>query len=109
MRSCPRAIKNEGVLELQNINFTIQKGSEDVHLLEQINLKMPTGHFMAIVGPSGCGKSTLLKLIAGINQESEGDIFWNGRNLSEEGDLEHSEIGYVPQFSIAYDLSLIHI
>ncbi len=103
MRSCPRAIKNEGVLELQNINFTIQKGSEDVHLLEQINLKMPTGHFMAIVGPSGCGKSTLLKLIAGINQESEGDIFWNGRNLSEEGDLEHSEIGYVPQFSIAYD------
>jgi ABC-type multidrug transport system ATPase subunit len=58
---------------------------------------------MAIVGPSGCGKSTLLKLIAGINQESSGSIFWNGRNLSEEGDLEHAEIGYVPQFSIAYE------
>ncbi len=64
---------------------------------------VPTGHFMAIVGPSGCGKSTLLKLIAGINQESGGSIFWSGRNLSEEGDLDHSEIGYVPQFSIAYD------
>jgi len=66
-------------------------------------MKVPTGHFMAIVGPSGCGKSTLLKLFAGINQESEGNIFWQGRNLSEEGDLEYSEIGYVPQFGIAYE------
>lgn len=91
------------MLELQDINFTIQKGEEDIHLLEGINIKIPTSHFIAIVGPSGCGKSTLLKLITGINQETEGSIFWNGRNLSEEGDLEFSEIGYVPQFSIAYE------
>ncbi|MDA8909185.1 ATP-binding cassette domain-containing protein, partial [bacterium] len=91
------------MLELKNIHFTIQKGKEDIHLLEKVDLRVPTGHFMAIVGPSGCGKSTLLKLIAGINQESDGSIHWNGRNLSEEGDLECSEIGYVPQFSIAYD------
>ncbi len=58
---------------------------------------------MAIVGPSGCGKSTLLKTIAGINLESEGDLMWDGRNLSEEGDLEPHEFGYVPQFSIAFD------
>lgn len=94
---------NSDVLELKNIHFTIQKGREDLHLLEKIDLRVPTGHFMAIVGPSGCGKSTLLKLIAGINQETEGSIYWNGRNLSEEGDLECSEIGYVPQFSIAYE------
>lgn len=58
---------------------------------------------MAIVGPSGCGKTTLLKTIAGLNPESEGSLWWEGRNLSEEGDLEPWEIGYVPQFSIAYD------
>jgi len=91
------------VLELKDIQFTIRKGRDEVPLLEKINLRVPTGHFMAIVGPSGCGKSTLLKLIAGINQESSGSIYWNGRNLSEEGDLEHAEIGYVPQFSIAYE------
>lgn len=91
------------MLELKDIHFTIRKGRDEVSLLEKINLRVPTGHFMAIVGPSGCGKSTLLKLIAGINQESSGSIFWNGRNLSEEGDLEHAEIGYVPQFSIAYE------
>ncbi|MDC0290039.1 ATP-binding cassette domain-containing protein [bacterium] len=58
---------------------------------------------MAIVGPSGCGKTTLLKTIAGLNPESDGSLWWNGRNLSENGDLEPYEIGYVPQFSIAYD------
>jgi len=58
---------------------------------------------MAIVGPSGCGKTTLLRTIAGLNVESEGSLIWNGENLSEEGDFDPSEIGYVPQFSIAYD------
>ncbi len=91
------------MLELKDIRFAIRKGKDEVALLDQIDLRVPTGHFMAIVGPSGCGKSTLLKLIAGINQETSGCIRWNGRNLSEESDLEASEIGYVPQFSIAYE------
>ena len=91
------------MLELKDIHFAIPQGKDEIHLLEKVDLKVPTGHFMAIVGPSGCGKSTLLKLIAGINQETGGSIHWNGRNLSEDGDLEPSEIGYVPQFSIAYE------
>jgi ABC-type multidrug transport system ATPase subunit len=91
------------VLELQDVCFTIQKDGEAVNLVDKVNLKIPRGHFMAIVGPSGCGKTTLLKTIAGLNPESAGALFWEGRNLSEEGDLDPSEIGYVPQFSIAYD------
>ncbi len=58
---------------------------------------------MAIVGPSGCGKTTLLKTIAGLNSESGGNLKWEGRDLAEERDFEPWEIGYVPQFSIAYD------
>src|SRR6187551_1057661 len=58
---------------------------------------------MAIVGPSGCGKTTLLKTIAGLNPESGGALFWDSRDLSKEGDFSPSEIGYVPQFSIAYE------
>ncbi|MEO0448130.1 MAG: ATP-binding cassette domain-containing protein, partial [Verrucomicrobiota bacterium] len=91
------------MLELRNVDFTIQKDGEDLPLLQDICLKIPRGHFMAIVGPSGCGKSTLLKTIAGINLESGGDLYFDGRNLSEEGDLEPHEFGYVPQFSIAYE------
>ncbi len=91
------------MLELKDVCFTIQKDGEPLNLIDRASLKIPRGHFMAIVGPSGCGKTTLLKTIAGLNPESDGSLWWNGRNLSEEGDLEPWEIGYVPQFSIAYD------
>ena len=91
------------MLELKEVCFTIQKDGEPVHLVNRASFAVPRGHFMAIVGPSGCGKTTLLKTIAGLNPESGGSLWWDGRNLSEEGDLEPWEIGYVPQFSIAYD------
>ncbi|MFT6179848.1 MAG: ABC-type multidrug transport system ATPase subunit [Akkermansiaceae bacterium] len=91
------------MLELKDVCFTIQKDGEPLNLIDRASLKIPRGHFMAIVGPSGCGKTTLLKTIAGLNPESDGSLWWNGRNLSEDGDLEPWEIGYVPQFSIAYD------
>ena len=91
------------MLELKDVCFTIRKEGEDVNLVDHVSIKVPKGHFMAIVGPSGCGKTTLLKTIAGLNPESDGALFWEGRNLAEDGDFEPSEIGYVPQFSIAYD------
>ncbi len=91
------------MLELKDVCFTIRKDGEDFPLLHEINLSVPKGHFMAIVGPSGCGKTTLLKTIAGLIPESSGSLFWDSRNLSEDGDFSPSEIGYVPQFSIAYD------
>lgn len=91
------------MLELQDVCFTIKKDGESINLVDLVNIKIPRGHFMAIVGPSGCGKTTLLKTIAGLNPESSGGLYWEGRNLSVEGDLDPSDIGYVPQFSIAYD------
>ncbi len=91
------------MLELKDVSFHIRKDGEDFPLLRDIAMRVPKGHFMAIVGPSGCGKTTLLKTIAGLIPESDGALFWNGRNLSEDGDFTPSEIGYVPQFSIAYD------
>jgi len=91
------------VLQLNDVSFTIQKDGEPFHIIDKATLEIPRGHFMAIVGPSGCGKTTLLKTIAGLNEESEGELLWNGRNLAEEEDFDPAEIGYVPQFSIAYD------
>jgi ABC-type multidrug transport system ATPase subunit len=91
------------VLELQDVCFTIRKDGEDVNLVDHVSIEIPKGHFMAIVGPSGCGKTTLMKTIAGLNPESAGSLIWEGRNLSEDGDFCPSEIGYVPQFSIAFD------
>lgn len=91
------------MLELKDFCFTIEKDGEPINLVDRASLKIPAGHFMAIVGPSGCGKTTLLNTIAGLNEMSEGSIYWNGRDLEEDGDLDPAELGYVPQFSIAYD------
>ena len=91
------------MLEARNICLEVESGGETVHLLRQVNFCIPPGHFAAIVGPSGCGKTTLLKAIAGIKDTSDGSFFWCGRDLAEDGDLESGEVGYVPQFSIAYD------
>ena len=91
------------MLQLEDISYTIDKEGEDFDLIHKASVKIAPGHFMAIVGPSGCGKTTLLKIIAGLYEESDGSIFWEGRDLAEDEDLEPAEIGYVPQFSIAYD------
>ena len=67
------------MLELQDVCFTIRKDGTDTNLVDKVSIKVPAGHFMAIVGPSGCGKTTLLKTIAGLNPESSGELIWEGR------------------------------
>jgi ABC-type multidrug transport system ATPase subunit len=91
------------VLELKDVTYAIRRNGEEIPLVDRVSIRIPKGHFMAIVGPSGCGKTSLLKTIAGLNPESSGDLFWEGRNLSKDRDFTPTEIGYVPQFSIAYD------
>lgn len=91
------------MLEARDICLDVGSEEEPLYLLRHISFCIPRGHFVAIVGPSGCGKTTLLKAIAGIRQISSGSFLWEGRNLETEGDFEPYEIGYVPQFSIAYD------
>jgi ABC-type multidrug transport system ATPase subunit len=81
----------------------VGKEPDEQTLLHEISAEFPPGHFAAILGPSGCGKSTLLKVVAGLTEQTLGSVHWEGRNLAEEEDLEAHEIGYVPQFSIAYD------
>ena len=93
------------MLELQNISLQLKPGDDEPRLLTELSASFPTtGHFAAILGPSGCGKSTFLKVIAGLREHSAGTIKCDGRDLVAEGDLAPHEIGYVPQFSIAYEL-----
>lgn len=97
------------MLKAHNVSLEV-KGPGDsqenatLHLLREVSFAMPPGHLAAIVGPSGCGKTTLLKVLTGIMQETTGELLWDGRNLSEEEDLHPGDLGYVPQFSVAYEL-----
>jgi ABC-type multidrug transport system ATPase subunit len=92
------------MLALQDVSLRLGDGPEAPLLLAEATARFPRKHFAAILGPSGCGKSTLLKLIAGLREPTAGHVEWEGRDLSREGDLEPHEIGYVPQFGIAYEL-----
>ncbi len=92
------------MLELQQVSLQLGDQPDDQLLLAEVSTRFPKKHFAAILGPSGCGKSTLLKVIAGLREPTLGHVEWDGRNLSADGDLDPHEIGYVPQFSIAYDL-----
>ncbi len=91
------------MLEAKNICFEIEREDAPLKLLDNVSFRLGKGHFMAIVGPSGCGKTTLLKAIAGIQAETDGQFVWNGREFDENNDFLPGEVGYVPQFSIAYD------
>ncbi|MCC6356281.1 MAG: ATP-binding cassette domain-containing protein [Verrucomicrobiae bacterium] len=85
------------MLELHDVSVT----ADGQPLIRGISAAFPDTHFGAIIGPSGCGKTSLLRAIAGLIQTSGGNILWQGRDL-EQQDLAPSELGYVPQFSIAH-------
>ena len=60
----------------------VGKAFGDNHVLQEIGIEIHSGEFVAIVGRSGCGKSTLLRLIAGLDQPTEGDILLDGQPVT---------------------------
>lgn len=77
-------------------------GSEQVSVLEDINLSVRKGESVSVVGPSGSGKSTLLNLIGALDRASQGKVLFDRRNLGELSDTElarirNREIGFVFQ------------
>lgn len=74
-------------------NITKSFGSVDV--IKGIDLDIEDGSFCVFVGPSGCGKSTLLRIIAGLEEQTSGDLEIDGKNVSE---AEPSERGIAMVF-----------
>ncbi|MBP5971014.1 MULTISPECIES: ABC transporter ATP-binding protein [Pseudomonas] len=61
----------------------LQKGFEGFSIIKGIDLEVNDKEFVVFVGPSGCGKSTLLRLIAGLEEVSDGTIELDGRDITE--------------------------
>ena len=57
--------------------------SGPVHALDHLDLTVEDGETMAIVGPSGCGKSTLLRVVAGLETQDEGDVYYDDENVND--------------------------
>ena len=81
------------MLELKNISYHVEdENGKDI--LNHINLKIDD-RFTAITGPNGGGKSTLARMIAGIIQPTEGQIFFEGEDITHLSitDRANLEIG----------------
>ncbi len=61
----------------------VQKRYADVSVLADVDLDIEQGQFCVLLGPSGCGKSTLLRLIAGLDDPSDGDIRIGGQRVND--------------------------
>jgi len=75
------------IVELKNVGLTYQTKTSETLAIEDINLQINEGEFVAIVGPSGCGKTTILSLVAGILKPSKGEVLVDNVNPSEKSGL----------------------
>jgi ABC-type sugar transport system ATPase subunit len=65
------------MLQVENITYSYDKNK----VIKNINFSVSKGQNIAIIGESGCGKSTLLKLIYGLYDLDEGQIFWKDNKV----------------------------
>jgi putative ABC transport system ATP-binding protein len=90
------------MIRLSNVSKTVLSGSEQLTILQPLDLHIPTGQFVSVVGPSGSGKSTLLGLIAGLDAPTSGEIALNGQNITRMNEDQLAEfrgqyVGFVFQ------------
>src|SRR3954469_15358600 len=71
-------------VKLEKVTLTYGLGTRSVHALEETDLSIEKGDFIALVGPSGCGKSTILKLVTGLLRATSGYVFVGGREVGAE-------------------------
>jgi NitT/TauT family transport system ATP-binding protein len=65
-------------VELQNVSVAFRSGGKAVIALDDVNLSIRHGEFVAIVGPSGCGKTTILNMLAGLIKPTRGTVLRHG-------------------------------
>ena len=83
---------SETIIEIKNIN--VSYGSN--HVLKEVSLNIENKDFYTFLGPSGCGKTTLLRLIAGFEKSSSGELFIDGKEVSNLNPWER-DVGMVFQ------------
>lgn len=91
------------ILQIKNITKIYGQGTENLTVLNDISLDVEAGKFIVLLGPSGSGKSTLLNLIAMLDTPTNGQILFNGKDLTRLNEMQKSKIrlnslGFVFQF-----------
>lgn len=91
------------IIQVQNVSKAYRRDSIEIPVLNNINIEVEDGEFLALMGPSGSGKTTLLNLISGIDRPTSGSIHVAGTDIALLGESalakwRASNIGFVFQF-----------
>ena len=81
------------MLELKNISFKVNVNGHEKEILKNLNIKLDNNKFIVITGPNGSGKSTLAKIIAGILVPTQGQILFDGKDITNLNITERAKIG----------------
>ncbi len=76
---------SELIVRASNLHKSFRRGSEQIDVLQGVNLDIPRGEFLGLMGPSGSGKTTLLNLIGGLDTPTDGRIEVGGVDISRMG------------------------
>jgi putative ABC transport system ATP-binding protein len=79
---------SESLIRIEHVEKVYHRDAIEIPVLDDINLEVPEGEYVALMGPSGSGKTTLLNLIAGIDQPTRGRIVIGGRDISQISQTE---------------------
>ena len=91
---------DETVISAKSLDLTFQTDDGPVHALKDVNLDITKGDFISFIGPSGCGKTTFLRVMADLDQPTDGTITING--VSPKAARESRAYGYVFQSAGLY-------
>ena len=91
------------LVDVRGVDKVFKRGSEEIHVLGGLDLKIPEGEFLALMGPSGSGKSTLLNLIGGLDRPTQGSVSVGGQRIDSMSDRKLAawrarHVGLVFQF-----------
>ncbi|MBP7187091.1 MAG: Flp pilus assembly complex ATPase component TadA [Ruminococcus sp.] len=81
------------MLELKNISFNVDSDDGKNEIIRDLNLTVQDNKFIVITGPNGGGKSTLAKIIAGIVKNTDGQIIFDGEDITEKSITERAKMG----------------
>jgi putative ABC transport system ATP-binding protein len=90
------------VIELNHLSKVYKMGDTEVWALRQVDLKIYTGEFVAVMGPSGSGKSTLMNIVGCLDRPTEGQYFLEGEDVSgltsdQRANIRNDRVGFVFQ------------
>jgi len=90
------------IISCRDVTKIYRMGDQEVRALDGVSLDIAEGEFVAIMGPSGSGKSSLMNLIGALDRPTSGEMWINGKALSEMNrdelaDLRNETVGFVFQ------------